>query len=44
MSLHPNAVLPCGTDSARRRHAAHGQTCPVCDSSETPTPTRSEES
>ncbi|MFF0821197.1 hypothetical protein ACFYUR_12500 [Micromonospora haikouensis] len=31
MSLHPNAILPCGTDSARRRHAAHGQTCPVCD-------------
>jgi hypothetical protein len=29
--LAPNAVLPCGTTSARRRHAAHGQTCAACD-------------
>lgn len=29
--LSPNALLPCGTDSARRRHAAHGQPCAVCD-------------
>lgn len=27
----PNEVLPCGTESARRRHAAHGQTCRTCD-------------
>ncbi|MDG4796186.1 hypothetical protein [Micromonospora sp. WMMD1082] len=26
----PNSVLPCGTDSARRRHLAHGQECGVC--------------
>lgn len=25
-----NALLPCGTESARRRHAAHGQNCRVC--------------
>lgn len=30
--FHPNEVLPCGTDSARRRHAAHGQECRVCES------------
>lgn len=23
-------VLPCGTESARRRHLAHGQECGVC--------------
>ncbi|MFD6565347.1 hypothetical protein [Micromonospora profundi] len=28
--LAPNAVLPCGTESARRRHAAHGQNCRAC--------------
>lgn len=28
---HPNAVLPCPSTSARRRHAAHGQTCTTCD-------------
>lgn len=26
----PNDVLPCGTDSARRRHLAHGRDCTVC--------------
>ncbi len=26
----PNAVLPCGTDSARRRHLAHGEDCTPC--------------
>ncbi|MFI2663227.1 hypothetical protein [Micromonospora carbonacea] len=36
MSLHPNAVLPCPSESARRRHAAHGQTCPVCDTAAVP--------
>ena len=28
---HPNAVLPCPSPSARRRHAAHGQDCRICD-------------
>lgn len=28
--LGPNALLPCGTESARRRHLAHGQTCAEC--------------
>jgi hypothetical protein len=32
VSLHPNALLPCPSSSARRRHAAHGRVCPVCDS------------
>jgi hypothetical protein len=27
----PNELLPCGTDSARRRHAAHGQLCLTCE-------------
>lgn len=27
----PNDVLPCPSESARRRHAAHGQTCQVCE-------------
>nr|MDT0658061.1 hypothetical protein [Micromonospora sp. DSM 115978] len=26
----PNDVLPCGTESARMRHLAHGQTCRRC--------------
>lgn len=26
-----NAVLPCGTESARRRHLAHGRICPACE-------------
>lgn len=26
-----NALLDCGTDSARRRHAARGETCRACD-------------
>lgn len=26
-----NDVLPCPSTSARRRHAAHGQTCTTCD-------------
>jgi hypothetical protein len=30
VSLGPNALLPCGTDSARRRHAAHGELCATC--------------
>jgi hypothetical protein len=31
MILPPNALLPCPSDSARKRHAAHGELCPVCD-------------
>lgn len=34
---HPNALLPCGTESARRRHAAHGQQCRTCDRGTPPT-------
>lgn len=26
-----NDLLPCPSTSARRRHAAHGQTCDTCD-------------
>ncbi|MDQ0371568.1 hypothetical protein [Catenuloplanes indicus] len=26
----PNAILPCGTDSARRRHLARGKRCKTC--------------
>lgn len=29
-----NATLPCGTDTARRVHLAHGQVCPVCEPDE----------
>lgn len=28
-----DVLLPCGTESARRRHLAHGQECAVCDPS-----------
>lgn len=31
VSTTPNEVLPCGTPSARRRHAALGQECRVCE-------------
>lgn len=31
-----NDLLPCGTDSARRRHAAHGLTCRTCDTTPAP--------
>lgn len=35
----PNELLPCGTESARQRHAAHGETCAVCDNTANkPTP------
>jgi hypothetical protein len=34
--LSPNALLPCATESARRRHAAHGRICPVCDTTAHP--------
>lgn len=27
----PNSLLPCGTPSARRRHAAHGELCLRCE-------------
>lgn len=27
MKPGPNDVLPCGTESARRRHLAHGEIC-----------------
>ncbi len=30
-TLSPNAMLPCGTDTRRRDHLAHGELCPVCD-------------
>jgi hypothetical protein len=30
----PNDVLPCGTESALRRHQAHGRICPVCQPEE----------
>lgn len=30
--------MPCGTESARRRHAAHGRTCQVCESTPAPRP------
>ncbi|MDG4784391.1 hypothetical protein O7626_00325 [Micromonospora sp. WMMD1102] len=26
----PNDLEPCGTESARRRHLAHGRDCAVC--------------
>jgi septal ring factor EnvC (AmiA/AmiB activator) len=32
----PNDVLPCGTESARRRHQARGEDCAICGN---PTPT-----
>lgn len=31
MKPGPNDVLPCGTDSARRRHLAHAFICPTCE-------------
>jgi hypothetical protein len=31
MSPGPNDLLPCATDGARRRHAAHGETCLTCE-------------
>ena len=31
VTLGPNAVLPCGTESRRRTHRAHGELCAVCD-------------
>lgn len=31
MSLGPNDLAPCGTRSARKRHAAHGQLCLACE-------------
>lgn len=31
VSLHPNALLPCGTDSARRRHLAKAELCVICE-------------
>lgn len=27
---HMNATLPCGTDSARRRHLARAEHCDTC--------------
>jgi DNA-binding XRE family transcriptional regulator len=32
----PNDVLPCGTDSARRRHLAKAELCPVCEPADAP--------
>jgi hypothetical protein len=29
-ALAPNALQPCGTDAARKRHRAHGQCCETC--------------
>jgi hypothetical protein len=26
----PNSLLPCGSESARRRHLARNETCPRC--------------
>jgi hypothetical protein len=39
VTLHPNALLPCLTDSARRRHLAKGEGCPVCGIEGARTPT-----
>ncbi|MEV1315330.1 hypothetical protein AB0J14_04515 [Micromonospora arborensis] len=32
----PNDLLPCPSESARRRHAAHGRTCRTCDTTPAP--------
>lgn len=29
--LGPNDLAPCPSDSARRRHLAKAETCPVCE-------------
>lgn len=34
----PNEVMPCGTPSAKRRHAALGQTCLMCGAGHEPLP------
>lgn len=31
VKLGPNELVPCPSDSARKRHAAHGELCPVCE-------------
>lgn len=31
VKLGPNDLLPCPSPSARKRHAAHGELCPVCE-------------
>jgi hypothetical protein len=27
----PNGILPCGTESARRRHTIRAEECPECE-------------
>lgn len=34
MSLGPNALVPCPSDSCRRRNLSHGRICPVCEPTE----------
>ncbi len=31
MTLSPNALMPCPSESAKRRHWAHGRICPECE-------------
>lgn len=38
--LHPNALLPCDTDTARRRHQALAEHCDVCGTEGRRTPRR----
>ena len=36
LAPHPNAIMPCGTDSARRRHLARGDVYGECNPDDAP--------